>query len=87
MLIGVIGWVVLGTLFGFVASKMIDLRGDDPNLGIGIGAAGGLIGGWIYSLHTGMPVSAFNQQSLLSAAFVAIIVLLAWHAWRWKSAA
>jgi len=87
MFIGVVGWVVLGTIAGFIAAKMVDLRGDDPNLGIGIGAAGGLLGGWIYSLYSGMAVTPFNEKSLLSAAAVAVLALLAWHGWRRRSAA
>jgi uncharacterized membrane protein YeaQ/YmgE (transglycosylase-associated protein family) len=42
MLIGVIGWVVLGTIAGFIASRMVSLRGDDPRMGIGMGALGGV---------------------------------------------
>jgi len=50
MLMGVAGWIVLGIIAGFIASKVVSLRGDDPKLGISLGAVGGLIGGWAYSL-------------------------------------
>jgi uncharacterized membrane protein YeaQ/YmgE (transglycosylase-associated protein family) len=79
MLIGIIGWVVLGGLIGLAVSKIIDLRGDDPRVGIALSAAGGLLGGWIYSLISGAPVSAFNVWSLLCAALAAGMALSLWH--------
>jgi uncharacterized membrane protein YeaQ/YmgE (transglycosylase-associated protein family) len=86
MLIGVIGWVVLGTIAGFIASKMVALRGDDPRMGIGMGALGALIGGWLYSLISGSAVTYFNPRSLMFAALVAVAALVVWHGWRWKAA-
>jgi uncharacterized membrane protein YeaQ/YmgE (transglycosylase-associated protein family) len=79
MLFGIIGWIVLGTAVAFIASKVVDLRGDDPRLGIALGAAAGLIGGWLYSLFSGSPVTTFNIWSLLCAAFAAAIAVTIWH--------
>jgi uncharacterized membrane protein YeaQ/YmgE (transglycosylase-associated protein family) len=62
MLMGVIGWVVLGTIAGFIASKIVSLRGDDPRMGIGLGALGGLIGGWLYSLISGSAVTSIQPE-------------------------
>ena len=45
MLIGVVGWIVLGIIAGFIASKVVSLRGDDPKMGICAAAIGALIGG------------------------------------------
>jgi uncharacterized membrane protein YeaQ/YmgE (transglycosylase-associated protein family) len=87
MLIGVFGWIVLGTVMGFIVAQVISLRGDDPRLGIMMAAIGAVIGGGIYSLHTGIAVSAFNPTSLMFAAIAAGAALVAWHGWRWKSAA
>jgi uncharacterized membrane protein YeaQ/YmgE (transglycosylase-associated protein family) len=87
MLIGVAGWVVLGMVMGFIVAQIVSLRGDDPRMGIVVAAMGAVIGGWIYSMHTGTAVTAFNLTSLLFAAIAAGAALLAWHGWRWKSAA
>jgi uncharacterized membrane protein YeaQ/YmgE (transglycosylase-associated protein family) len=86
MLIGVVGWIVLGTIVGFIISKVVPLRGDDPRMGIMTGAIGGLIGGWLYSWHTGSPVTSFNMTSLFSAAIAAGAALVIWHCWRWTVA-
>jgi uncharacterized membrane protein YeaQ/YmgE (transglycosylase-associated protein family) len=86
MLIGVVGWIVLGTVAGFIASKVVPLRGDDPRMGIAMGAIGGLVGGWLYSWHSGSAVTPFNSASLFYAALVAVLALVAWHGWRWQTA-
>jgi uncharacterized membrane protein YeaQ/YmgE (transglycosylase-associated protein family) len=84
---GVANWILLGLIVGFVATKLIDLRGDDPRMGIGLGAAGALLGGWLYSMISGSPVTPFNLMSLFFAAIACAIVLAAWHSWHWRSAA
>jgi len=82
MLIGVVGWIVLGTIVGFIASKIVPLRGDDPRMGIIMAAVGAVIGGWLYSHHTGNAVTSFNVTSLISAAIAAAVVLVIFHGWR-----
>jgi len=86
MLVGVFGWIVLGTIVGFIASKIVSLRGDDPRMGIAASAVGALIGGWLYTLLSGAGVTPFNPKSLVFAAIAAALVLVAFHSWRWKVA-
>jgi uncharacterized membrane protein YeaQ/YmgE (transglycosylase-associated protein family) len=86
MLIGIVGWIILGMIAGFIASKLVKLRGDDPRLGVLLGGAGGLIGGWLYSLFTGNAVTPFNLMSLFIAAVASIAALVSWHTWRRNSA-
>lgn len=68
MLVGIIGWVLVGLLVGFIISKVLDLHGDDPRLGIGVAAG----------------VSAFNIWSLLFAAVGAGVAVAVWHMIRSK---
>ncbi|MGD0389549.1 MAG: GlsB/YeaQ/YmgE family stress response membrane protein [Tepidisphaeraceae bacterium] len=87
MLLGVAGWIVLGLIAGFIASKLVNLRGDDPKMGIYLAAAGALIGGWLYSLFSGSAVTGFNAKSLMFAAIAAVVALAVWHGWRrWGAA-
>ena len=86
MLMGVVGWIVLGIVTGFIASKVVGLRGDDPRMGIAASAFGGLFGGCFYRMFSTSPVTPFNPTSLLFAAIAAVIVLVAFHSWRWKIA-
>jgi len=87
MLIGVAGWIVLGLIAGFIATKLVNLRGDDPKMGICLAATGALIGGWLYSLFSGSAVTGFNGKSLMFAAIAAVVALLGWHGWRRYSSA
>jgi uncharacterized membrane protein YeaQ/YmgE (transglycosylase-associated protein family) len=87
MLIGVAGWIVLGLIAGFIATKLVNLRGDDPRMGICLAAGAALIGGWLYSLFSGSAVTGFNAKSLMFAAIAAVVALVVWHGWRrWSSA-
>jgi len=82
MLFGILGWLVLGLIVGFIASRAVNLRDDDPGIGIGIAALAAVLGGWMYGLFSASPIAAFNPWSLLFAAVAAVLALLIWHTWR-----
>ena len=79
MLIGVFGWMICGIVLAFIATAIVNLHGDDPRLSIAVGGIGGAIGGWIYSLVSGSPVTRFNPWSLLFAALAASAATTIWH--------
>jgi len=79
MFIGIVGWLICGVVFGFTFSKVINLHGDDPRIGMAIGGVGGVLGGWLYSLISGATVSGFNVWSLVCAAIVSLLALTVWH--------
>lgn len=76
-----IGWIVLGGLAGWIASKFV---GTDQNQGlvgnIVAGVLGGVVGGWVFTLFGGTGVNGFNLWSLVVAVVGAVIVLLIWKA-------
>jgi uncharacterized membrane protein YeaQ/YmgE (transglycosylase-associated protein family) len=78
---GIIGWVVLGGLAGWVASKFV---GTDKQQGIVgnivAGVLGGVLGGWLFSFLGGAGVTGFNIWSFVVALVGAIIVLMIWKA-------
>jgi uncharacterized membrane protein YeaQ/YmgE (transglycosylase-associated protein family) len=82
MLIGILGWVIFGVILAFIASKAVNLHGDDPMLGIVLGGVGGLLGGWLYSLLSHSPVTALNLWSLLTAGLVSLAAVVTWHSIR-----
>ena len=83
---GIIGWIVLGLVVGLVASRVVNLKGDDPRLGIALGVAGGVLGGWLYTAISGATVSAFDVWGLLAAAVGAALASATWHLVRSRSA-
>jgi uncharacterized membrane protein YeaQ/YmgE (transglycosylase-associated protein family) len=85
MIIGIIGWIAVGLIVGFIATKIVNLRGDDPRLGIGIAAGAAVVVGAIYSLISGSGVTAWNPWSVLFAAIGGVVGVVVWHAVRSRS--
>ena len=86
MLVAIISWVIVGLVVGFVVSKNVKLRGDDPGLGIACGAIGAVAGGALYRIFTGVAIVGFNARSAIFAAIGAIVVVVAWHFMRRRAA-
>jgi uncharacterized membrane protein YeaQ/YmgE (transglycosylase-associated protein family) len=73
---GIIGWIVLGALAGWLASivtKRNDQMGCLTNIAVGI--VGAFIGGFVMSLLGGSGITGFNLYSLLVAFLGAVILL------------
>jgi len=79
MILGIGGWLVVGLLVGFIISKIVNLRGDDPRFGIFVATGGAIVAAILYTLLSGAGVSAFNPWSLLFASVGAIIGAVTWH--------
>ncbi|WBT08654.1 GlsB/YeaQ/YmgE family stress response membrane protein [Corynebacterium sp. SCR221107] len=74
--IGIIGWIIIGGLAGWIASK---IRGKDAQMGIlanvVVGIVGGLLGGWVLQLF-GFDVEGGGFFfSFLTCLFGAVIFL------------
>lgn len=74
---GVIGWIVIGALAGWIASM---ITGKNREMGalanIFVGIVGGCLGGMIMNLIGGAGITGFNIWSLLVAILGAVILLL-----------
>ncbi|HEV2651719.1 MAG TPA: GlsB/YeaQ/YmgE family stress response membrane protein [Rhizomicrobium sp.] len=77
---GIIAWLVLGLIAGFIASKIINKSGEGLLVDILLGIVGAFVGGYIFTFlgHTG--VTGFNLYSMFVAVIGAIVVLLIYHA-------
>ena len=82
MVMGVLGWIVLGLIAGFIASKLVNNRGEGLPFDILLGIVGAVIGGWIFNAAGATGVTGFNVWSLLVAVLGAVVLLVAWHAIR-----
>ena len=77
---GIIGWIILGGLAGWIASMMAGTNARQGLLGnIIVGIVGGLMGGFIMNLLGVNGITGFNFYSLLVALLGSIIFL-----WLWK---
>lgn len=76
VILGIIGWLIIGALAGWIASK---LTGNDKEMGavknIIIGIIGGVIGGFAMNLIGGFGITGFNIWSLFVAVIGAVILL------------
>ena len=78
----IIGWIILGLIAGFIASKLVNRHGEGMLLDIVLGVVGAIVGGWIMSFLGGQGVTGFNLYSMLVAIGGAVVVLLIAHAVR-----
>ena len=79
--LGIIGWIVLGGLAGWVASMIAGTNGRQGLLGnIIAGIIGAFVGGFIFNIFGGSGVTGFNLWSFIVAVVGAVIVLAIWKA-------
>ncbi|HLY46314.1 MAG TPA: GlsB/YeaQ/YmgE family stress response membrane protein [Stellaceae bacterium] len=78
----IIGWIFLGLIAGFIASKIVNRSGEGLILDIVLGIVGAFVGGFIFSALGGHGVTGFNLYSMFVAVVGAIVVLVAYHAIR-----
>jgi uncharacterized membrane protein YeaQ/YmgE (transglycosylase-associated protein family) len=76
----IIGWLILGLIAGFVASKIVNKTGEGLVLDIVLGIVGAVVGGWLFAALGGTGVTGFNLYSMFVAVIGAIIVLVVYHA-------
>ena len=76
----IIGWIVLGLIAGFIASKIVNKSGEGFFLDIVLGIVGAIVGGFIFSAVGASGVTGFNLWSMIVAIIGAIIVLVIYHA-------
>lgn len=78
----VIGWIVLGLIAGFIASKIVNKSGEGFILDIVLGIIGAIIGGFLFNLVGQVGVTGLNLWSMFVAVIGSIVVLIIYHAVR-----
>jgi uncharacterized membrane protein YeaQ/YmgE (transglycosylase-associated protein family) len=75
-----IGWIVLGLISGFIASKLVNKSGEGVLLDIILGVIGAVVGGWLFTTFGMAGVTGLNLYSMLVAVVGAVVVLVIYHA-------
>ena len=72
-----IAWLIIGALAGWIASMIAGTNGQQGWLmNIVVGIVGAFVGGFLYSLLTGVDfAAAFNLATLLGAIGGAVVLL------------
>lgn len=82
---GIIAWVILGALAGWLASKVMKTDAEQGAMGnIIVGIIGAFVGGFVFNMFGGSDVTGFNLYSLLVATVGAVIVLFIFGLFRKK---
>jgi uncharacterized membrane protein YeaQ/YmgE (transglycosylase-associated protein family) len=73
---GIVVWIIVGAIAGFVASKVVSGNGMGLLWDIVVGIVGAFLGGWLAGL-AGMNVATgtFTVEGILAAIVGAIILL------------
>jgi uncharacterized membrane protein YeaQ/YmgE (transglycosylase-associated protein family) len=76
----IIGWIVLGLIAGFIASKIVNKSGEGILHDIILGILGAIVGGSLFVQLGAVGVTGFNLWSMLVAIIGATVALLIYHA-------
>jgi uncharacterized membrane protein YeaQ/YmgE (transglycosylase-associated protein family) len=77
---GIIAWLVLGAVAGFLASLIVNKQGEGMLMDIVLGIVGAVVGGFIAQLAGFAGITGLNLYSILIAVGGAVVVLLVYHA-------
>jgi uncharacterized membrane protein YeaQ/YmgE (transglycosylase-associated protein family) len=79
----ILGWIIFGALTGWIASKIVNRRGEGCMINTALGLLGAVVGGFIFRELTGFHY-AFSGivVSMFVAVIGAVLVLLGYHALR-----
>ena len=77
---GIISWIILGLIAGFIGSKLVNKTGSGLIMDVVLGVVGALVGGYISSRLGYGDVSGLNLYSIVIAIIGAVVVLLIYRA-------
>jgi uncharacterized membrane protein YeaQ/YmgE (transglycosylase-associated protein family) len=77
---GIISWIILGLIAGFIGSRIVDKQGQGFWLNIVLGIVGALVGGFLFDLFGATGVTGLNIWSMIVAIVGSIVVLLVYNA-------
>jgi uncharacterized membrane protein YeaQ/YmgE (transglycosylase-associated protein family) len=78
--VGIISWIILGLIAGFIGSQIVGRQGQGFWLDIALGIVGAIIGGFIFSFFGASGVTGLNIYSMIVAIVGAVVVLLIYNA-------
>ena len=78
----ILSWIIFGALTGWLASKIVNRRGEGCMVNTALGLVGAVVGGFLF--HALMPGFSYEYSGFFLSSFVAvigaIIVLFLYHA-------
>lgn len=75
-------WLLLGLLAGFIASHLVNHRGEGMILDILLGIVGAVVGGWLAYVFGFSGITRLNIYSIIVASMGSVVILFVYHAIR-----
>lgn len=75
----ILGWIILGLIAGYIASRIVDKSGEGMMLDIALGIVGAIVGGLLFNFFGVAGVTGLNIYSLIVSVLGAIVVLALYH--------
>ena len=76
---GIISWIILGLIAGFIGSKIVNRQGQGFWLDIVLGIIGALVGGYLFDMFGASGVTGLNIYSMVVAVVGSIVVLVIYN--------
>ena len=77
---GIISWLILGLVAGFIGSKIVNKSGEGLWLDIALGIIGAIVGGVLFSAVGMQGITGLNIWSMIVAIIGSVVVLFGYHA-------
>ena len=77
---GIISWIILGLIAGYIGSKIVDKQGQGFWLNIALGIVGALVGGFVFDFFGSTGVTGLNIWSMIVAIVGSVVMLLIYNA-------
>jgi len=77
---GILSWIILGLIAGFIGSKLVNKTGSGLIMDIVLGVVGALVGGYLSTRLGYGDVTGVNLYSIVIAVIGAVVVLLIYRA-------
>jgi uncharacterized membrane protein YeaQ/YmgE (transglycosylase-associated protein family) len=78
--VGILSWIILGLIAGFIGSKIVDKQGQGFWLNIALGIIGALVGGFLFDFLGSSGVTGLNVWSMIVAIVGSVVVFLVYNA-------
>jgi uncharacterized membrane protein YeaQ/YmgE (transglycosylase-associated protein family) len=75
----ILGWLVLGLISGFIASKLVNKTGEGLVVDIVLGIVGAVVGGALFHFLGQPGVTGFDLWSMFVSVVGAVVVLWLYH--------
>jgi uncharacterized membrane protein YeaQ/YmgE (transglycosylase-associated protein family) len=75
----ILTWIVLGLVAGFIASLIMQGRGNGIVVNLVLGVAGAFVGGGVFHFFGKVGVTGFNLWSVVVASVGAVLVIAVYH--------